>query len=228
MNVAIVEDHLLLRDFVRKVCLGEPGMKIVAEAATGLEAVENITHVRPDLVVLDIELPDFDGIEALTRIRKNGLRPRIIILSGHINPFWVSRIEHASVQGVVDKQTQTAAILRHAIRAVRLDQTYYSATYLEIKKIERRDPHAFEKLLSSQQILVLSMVADLFSDHAIGERLKISERTVETHRTTMMRKFGVHSRVELIQKARSLGFTFGLPADCGGKMHESRPAIPPN
>lgn len=206
MNVAIVEDHRLLRDFVKKVCLDEPDIQIVAEAATGLEAVDLITRTRPDLVVLDLELPDFDGIEALARIRKNGLQPLIIILSGYINPFWVSRIEHACIQGVVDKLTQTAEILRHAIRAVRLHQTYFSATYIEIKKIERRDPLAFEKLLSSQQILVLSMVADLLSDHAIGERLKISERTVETHRTTMMRKLGVHSRVELIQKARSLGF----------------------
>lgn len=209
MKIAIVEDHLMTRDFVRKVCLEEPDLEVVAEASTGYEAVERILQTHPDVVVLDIGLPDFDGIEVLSRVRENGVRPKALILSSNGNPYVVFRIEQAAVQGFVDKREQTADTLRFAIRSIRSNRTYFSESFNRIRNRRHLDPFAFDKLLTNQQMLVLAMVADLISDEKIASSLAISERTVEAHRTAIMRKLGVHSRTELILFAKMQGFTSG-------------------
>ena len=163
----------MTRDFVKSVCLREPDIEIVAEAATGHEAVDGITRTNPDVVVLDVGLPDFDGIEVLSRIRANGVRPRVLILSSHRNPYTVYRIEHADVDGFVDKRSQTVQMLRLAIDALRRRETYFSESFIEDKVKRRLDPCAFDKLLTNQQISVLSMVADLFGD-ALSYRTHLS------------------------------------------------------
>lgn len=198
-----------MREFVKRICLQEPDVEVVAEAATGGEAVEYIIRTNPDVVLLDLGLPDFDGIEVLARIRENGRRPRVLVLSSHGNPYIVFRIEQAGVQGFIDKRMQSMDTLRIAINAIRSKRTYFSESFLEMRASRINDPLAFDKLLTNQQILVLSMVADLVDDESIANRLGITERTVEAHRTAIMRKFNVHSRTDLIRYAKSQGFMSG-------------------
>jgi DNA-binding NarL/FixJ family response regulator len=209
MKIAIIEDHLMTRDFVRKVCLMEPDVDVVAESASGSEAVEEVTCAKPELIVLDIELPDFDGIEVLSRIRQRGAQPKVIVLSSHGSPYLIYRIAKARVQGFVDKREQTCEVLREAIRAVLSGRTYFSDSFLRIRTRSTQDPFAFEKMLTDQQILVLAMVADLVDDESIGSNLAIAARTVEAHRTAIMHKLGVHSRTDLIRVAQAHGFTSG-------------------
>jgi DNA-binding NarL/FixJ family response regulator len=127
----------------------------------------------------------------------------------HESPYSVFRIERACVQGFVDKRVQTADKLHLAIEAIRSNRTYFSESFLKSQANRHIDPLAFDKLLTDQQIIVLSMVADLIGDEAIAKNLDISERTVEAHRTAIMRKLNVHSRTELIRFARTQGFTTG-------------------
>jgi DNA-binding NarL/FixJ family response regulator len=209
MKIAIAEDHLMTRDFVRKVCLQDKNIQVVAEASTGREAVEQIVRTKPDLIVLDIELPDIDGFEVLARVRKHGVRPRVLVLSCHGSPYIVFRLERSGVHGFVDKCAQTADTLRFAIKAIRSNQTYFSRSFIEIRASRHLDPLAFDKLLTDQQMQVLSLVAHLDTDQAIARNLAITERTVETHRTAIMRKLGLHSRTDLIRYAKVQGFTFG-------------------
>jgi DNA-binding NarL/FixJ family response regulator len=209
MRIAIVEDHLMTRDFVKKVCLLENDVHVVAEAPNGCKAVEQIVRTKPDLVVLDIELPDVDGFEVLTRIRQFGIRPQVLVLSCHGTPYIVYRVEKAGVQGFIDKCEQTAESLRFAIRAIRSNQTFFAKSFLEARMRRHLDPLAFDKLLTDQQLLVLSLVARLDTDRGIATCLAIAERTVEAHRTAIMRKLDIHSRTELIRYANDIGLTMG-------------------
>jgi DNA-binding NarL/FixJ family response regulator len=206
MKIAIVEDHAMTRDLVKKVCLEESDIDVVVEAGTGSEAVDGIIRTNPDVVVLDLGLPDFDGFEVLERIRKMHVEPRVLAISSHASPYLVLRLEQARVHGFVDKCAQTADELRGALSAFRGKLTFFANTYLEIRGRARRDQYSFDKLLTNQQMLVLSMVANLCSDETIADSIHVAPRTVEAHRTAIMRKIGVHSRLELIRYAKRQGF----------------------
>jgi DNA-binding NarL/FixJ family response regulator len=205
MRVAIVEDHVLTRDFVKKACMRQSDVEIVAEVGTGCEAVNEIARTRPDVVVLDICLPDIDGFEVLDRVRQMHLEPKVLVISSG-SPYLIIRIEHARVHGFLDKRDQTADALYDALTAFRNNRTFFPNAYFEQRATIRRDQFSIDKLLTHQQMSVVSMVAKLMSDQTIGEKLGISTRTVEAHRTSIMRKLGVHSRTELIRYAKEFGF----------------------
>jgi len=205
MKIAIVEDHSLTRDFVKKACIRLADIEVVAEAGTGCEAVEKIARTKPDVVLLDIGLPDIDGFEVLDRVRQMRLEPKILVISSG-SPYIISRIEHAGVHGFIDKWSQTEDALNDALTAIRNNRRFFSDSYVEQRANIRRDQFSIDKLLTHQQMLVLSMVARLCSDESISEKLQVSKRTVEAHRTSIMRKLGVHSRTELIRHARERGF----------------------
>ena len=205
MKVAIVEDHALTRDFVKKACMQQTDVEVVAEVGSGTEAITEIARTRPDVVVLDIGLPDIDGFEVLDRVRQMHLEPKVLVLSSS-SPYLIIRIEHARVQGFLDKWDQTADSLNAAFAALKMNRTFFPDSYLEKRANIHRDPFSIDKLMTHQQIHVLSMVARLDSDEVIAERLNLSTRTVEAHRTRIMSKLDVHSRTELIRYARELGF----------------------
>jgi DNA-binding NarL/FixJ family response regulator len=205
MKIAIVEDHVLTRDFVKKACMRQPDVEIVAAVGTGAEAVGEIERTRPDIVVLDIGLPDIDGFEVLDRIRQMRLDPKVLVISSG-SPYLIIRIEHAKVQGFLDKWDQTAEALNDALTAFRNNRTFFPRSYAEKWASICRDPFSIDKLMTHQQMSVLSMVAKMQSDELIAERLNISVRTVEAHRTAIMHKLEIHSRTELIRYAKEHGF----------------------
>jgi len=206
MKLAIVEDHSMMLDFLRKICVQVPGIQLVAEAHTGFEACDRLIHSRPDLVILDVGLPGLDGFEVLERIRAAGVRPKVLILSGSNDPYFVYRVERANVQAFIDKRSQTGAELRAAIAAIDSNRSYFSESFVLERTRRRSDPLAFDKLLTEQQLLVMCLVADCHEDEHIGRILGISSRTVEAHRTAIMRKLGIHTRTGLISYGQKRGF----------------------
>lgn len=222
MRIAIVEDHLMTRDFVRKLCRHEPDLDVVGEAGTGSEAVDVIVRTAPDIVVLDLELPEFDGFEVLAQIREFGIKSRILVLSAYRSRYLDFRLEQAGIHGFVDKCGQTADSLREAFAAFRINCTYFATSLLDIRNSRHRDPRSFHKLLTNQQISVLGMMAHLFTDSAIAERLEIVECTVQTHRASIMRKLDLHSRTELMSYAKANGFMSGTPPPRVGLRLKSR------
>jgi DNA-binding NarL/FixJ family response regulator len=195
----------MMRALIRTLCQEIPDCEIAADVGTGQEAIECIVRTLPDVVVLDLGLPDFDGLEVIRRIHAHGQWPRILVLSGYANPYIVYRLEQERISGFVDKRSNTLVSLRRALAAVRSSRTYFSETYLKGRFDRCRDPHSFDKLLTNQQLLVLSMVAHLLDDDAIASLLDVSARTVEAHRTAIMRKLCIHSRTQLIRFAREQG-----------------------
>jgi DNA-binding NarL/FixJ family response regulator len=218
MRVVIVEDHLMFREILRKVCARDLHHEVVGEAADGPAAIEVITRTLPDLVLLDLHLPDRDGFSVVEAVQQAAPNVRILVLSSHCDEYTVFRVEEAKVQGFVDKNTNTFAILKAAIAAVGAGQRYYSEAFLRIRAARHRNPQAFDKLLTDRERAVLELIGEPLSDREISGRLGISAETVAKHRFNLLGKLGLRNTSELARYARENGFTRIVPRSGSGAL----------
>ena len=219
VRIVIVEDHAMFREVLRKVCARDLRHEVVGEASDGQGAVELVLKESPDLVLLDLHLPKLDGFGVVEAIRQAAPTIRILILSSHCDDYTVFRAEKTRVNGFVDKNTNTVAILKEAITAVGSGLAYFSPEFLKLKAARHDNPHSFDKLLSDRERSVLALIGEPFQDWEIGMRLNLSEQTVEKHRFNILKKLGLKSTVELVRYARDHGFTLAaLRRDGGGLL----------
>jgi two-component system response regulator NreC len=197
----------MFREVLRKVCASELGHDVVGEAEDGQRAVEVVVQTKPDLVLLDLHLPSLDGFGVVEAIRKRAPQVKILVLSSHCDEFTVYRAERAHVQGFVDKNTNSVAMLKTAIGAVAQGKIWFSDVFLRAKAARHRDPQSFDKLLTDRERAVLALVGQPLTDAEISRELEISEETVEKHRFNILRKLGLSTTTELVRYARDHGFT---------------------
>ena len=207
MKIAIVEDERLFRDVLRKACTSELGHEVVGEAGSGREALQVLPVVLPDLLILDIHLPDMDGLEVLRTLRRKRALLRTLVVSAYFDEYTLCRVERAAVQGFIDKSTNTVAELSLAISAIDAGSTYFPRPFTEARRAHSRDPFAFDKVLTDREQTILSLVGEPLSDAEIAAQLKLSPETVEKHRFNIMRKLGLRSRAESARFARRCGLT---------------------
>jgi DNA-binding NarL/FixJ family response regulator len=207
MKIAIVEDERLFRDVLRKACVADLGHEVVGEAGTGREALVVVPATVPDLLVLDVHLPDMDGLEVLEALRRKRALIRTLIISSYFDECMLGRIEQAAVQGFIDKSTNTVAELSQALSAIERGCTYFAPPYTEARRAHSRNPVAFDKLLTAREQTILGLVGEPLSDAEIAAQLNLSPETVEKHRFNIMRKLGLHSRAESARFARRCGLT---------------------
>lgn len=206
MNILIVEDALFMRDILRKVCTEECHCEVTDEADSVATALDCIHRRRPDVILLDLGLPDADGFlvaEAATRL---ALPPRVLVISAHINEYTLSRCEKLRVDGFIDKDTETVATVKSALAAVAQSRTYFSARFEVARRNLRADPRAIEKRLSGTQQQVLSLIARGFNDEEIATERGIAAKTAEHHRTNILRRLGIPGTPKLIVSAIAKGF----------------------
>ena len=203
----------MFREVLRKVCARDLRHEVVGEAADGRSAVELVKSTQPELVLLDLHLPNLDGFGVVEAIQKAVPAVRILVLSSHCDDYTVFRVEKCRVQGFVDKNTNTVEVLKTAITAVGQGRTYFSETFLRIKATRHNDPQSFDKLLTDRERAVLSLIGEPQSDREIAHRLGISAETVEKHRFNLLSKLGLQSTAELSRYARAHGFTLVVPQD---------------
>lgn len=216
MRIVIVEDHLIFRDVLRKVCVAELRHEVVGEAGDGVKAVELIGRTKPDVVLLDLQLPALGGFGVIAAISVSAPATKVVILSSHCDAFTVHRAEEARVQGFIDKNTSSVEAVKAALTAVKQGATWFSPAFREIKAAQRRDPDAFEKLLTKRECEVLARAGIPVGDDAIGVELRISRETVEKHRSNIIRKLGLTTNLDLVRYAQTNGFTLGAkPAGDG-------------
>ena len=211
MKIVIVEDHLMFREILRKVCSRDLHHEVVGEASDGHAAVQLVTQTSPDLVLLDLHLPNLDGFGVVEALQQAAPKVRMLVLSSHCDEYTVFRVEKARVQGFVDKNTNTVAILKAAIAAVGQGKTYFSETFLRIKAARHGNPQSFDKLLTDRERSILSLIGEPQSDREIAMRLGISAETVEKHRFNLLGKLSLQTTTELARYAREHGFTLVVP-----------------
>jgi DNA-binding NarL/FixJ family response regulator len=218
VKIILVEDHVMFREVLRKICVEELGHDVVGETGDGEEALSLIAGMHPDLVLLDLHLPSLDGFQVAERIRKIARDIRILVLSSHCDEYSVFRAERVRVQGFVDKNTNSVAMLKTAIAAIAQGQPWFSAAYQRARAARLKNPQSFDKLLTDRERAILALVALPLTDVEIARRLQISEETVAKHRLTIRRKLDLETTTELVRYAREHGFMLQAPPGGGDAL----------
>lgn len=208
----------MFREVLRKICETDLEHTVVGEAEDGRRAVEIVKQTKPDMVLLDLHLPNLDGFGVIEEIRKIFPDLIILVLSSHCDDYTVYRAERAGVQGFVDKNTNSVAALKQAVAQVTHGKTSFSDAFKRIRAKRHADPHSFDKVLGNREREVLSLVGQSLRDSEIAEKLGISEQTVSTHRLNIIRKLGLENTTELVRYAREHGFTLSAPQDDGAML----------
>jgi DNA-binding NarL/FixJ family response regulator len=207
IRVLVADDHMIVRTGIRHVLESEAEFEVVAEAASGTEALALTSQLHPDVVVLDISMPEMTGLEVAGRLRASSPNTRVLILSMHDHAEYVLESVRAGAHGYLLKDT-AATELRDAIRAICQGESYFSppvASRLSAAVREERVTQASLEQLTGREREVLLGIARGRTNKEIAGQLGISHRTVETHREGLMRKLQLRTVAELTRFALGAG-----------------------
>ena len=203
-RVLLADDHVLVRAGIRALLEKIPDVEVVGEASTGREVIELVRSRLPDLVLMDIAMPDLGGLETLPRIVEDFPVTKVIILSAHANEEYVIRALRSGVSGYMLKDAGTSE-LELAIRSVREDKTYLSPSISRtvIDDYLQRVGGAMSPLehLTARQREILQLVAEGKNTKEIASGLDISVKTVESHRLQLMERLNIHDVPGLVRYA---------------------------
>jgi DNA-binding NarL/FixJ family response regulator len=218
IRVALADDHNLVRSGIRALLERLPEVEVVGEASNGREALALIAREKPDLALLDIGMPELNGLEAAPRVARESPRTRVVILSMHADEKHVAQALRAGVAGYLLKDS-FADELPVLIRAVIRGETYLSPgiskQVVEALKSRMMSPETAElslpELLTARQREILQLVAEGQSTKEIAATLGLSVKTVETHRTQIMNRLQIRDVAGLVRYAIRAGLVSADP-----------------
>ena len=200
-RILLVDDHAVVRQGFKMILSAQPDMEIVGEAGNGREAVELAGQLKPDVVLMDVAMPELNGIEATRRLVAQAPHIRVIALSMHKDNVYVREILRAGARGYLLKDSGAGDLVT-AIRAVAAGESYLSpAVSNAVLDDYRRHVTNPIDLLSSREREVLQMLAEGKTNKEIAVVLNLSVYTVDAHRGRIMEKLNVHSINELVRFA---------------------------
>lgn len=208
IKVLIVDDHAMFRQGIRALLERCEDVEIVGEATEGMEAIEKVLQLAPQVVLMDIAMPVMGGLEATRRIQKESPNTKVLVLTQYEDSEYILSLLRAGAKGYISK-TATASELISAIHTVHQGESYLypSATTTLIEEYLMRvggEKNEYERLTDRERE-ILQLVAEGRTNREIADRLFISIKTVLRHRTNVMEKLGFHNRTELIKYAISKG-----------------------
>jgi DNA-binding NarL/FixJ family response regulator len=198
-SVLLVDDHALLRTGVANIINQEPDLRVVAEATNGVEAVAAYEHHHPDVTLLDLRMPEMEGVEAVRLIRERDPAARVIVLTTYDTDDEISRALKAGAKAYVLKDISADDLIR-CIRDVLAGKTYLAPA--AAAKLADGVTHV---QLSPRELAALRLLADGKANKEIATELGISNRTVKTHLGHLFAKLGVTSRTEAVKVATRRG-----------------------
>jgi len=211
IRVLLVDDHAMFREGVRSLLEGEPDMEVVGEVEDGRAAVETALTLAPDVVLMDITMPNLDGIEATRQIRARDAGIKVLILTMHDNEDVFFRSISAGASGYVLKRSGGVELMS-AIRSTHEGNSYLSpllAKALMSDYLQRgdrgQDGPVQGRRLSAREQEILKLIAEGHSSREIAEMLDLSVKTVHNHRTRLMTKLDIHRNTDLVKYAIRLG-----------------------
>jgi DNA-binding NarL/FixJ family response regulator len=207
VKIIIVEDQTMFRELLALACAQVVPKAEVRTAEDGKAALAECRRSAPDLVILDLVLPDADGLALLPGILAAAPGARILALSSHLDEFTLHRLARSSVHGIIHKNEQPARVLPEAIAAVMAGQPYHSPIVASLRASLRADPAAFDKILSDREQEVLRLIGEGLDNEGIAERLGFTVHTARAHRFNLMAKLDIHSTPQLVRYALEKGFT---------------------
>lgn len=200
IRVLIVDDHAILREGIRSLLERYGGIHVVGEGSNGREAVEQFVRLRPDVVLMDLAMPEMDGLEATRRLRAIEPAAKVLILTQHDNPEFIGPALAAGAAGYVLKRAGGREVV-NAIRQVFEQGAYLEATVARqlVSGYVRPDESGESARLTDREREVLRLVVAGKSNKEIAQALTISPKTVSVHRTNIMSKLGVRNSAELVR-----------------------------
>ena len=211
ITVLLAEDHAVVREGLRNLLDAESDFEVISEAGTGRQAVEMAGKLRPDVIVMDIAMPELNGLEATRQLREVAPNTKVLILSAHSDSAYVEHVSELGASGYLVKQSSSRQLL-DAIREVHKGNTFYSPavgkemarqhrTVLDRKGVRR----SASVRLTAREMEVLQLVAEGRANKQIADELGISIKTVEKHRDHLMRKLDIHDTASLTRYAIAEG-----------------------
>jgi DNA-binding NarL/FixJ family response regulator len=207
ISIILTDDHQIVRDGIKAMLGNADGIQIIAQAGSGQELFEILKTEKADVILLDIELPDMSGIDVCRQIATDYPETRILILSMYTGEEFIFKAICEGAKGYLPKNTNRDELIT-AIRAVADSREYFSPviseimlkSYIQKAKSKYADPRDLTDL-SKREIEILRMLAEGFPNNEIAEKLFISIRTVESHKSHIMQKLEIHTTVELVKFA---------------------------
>jgi two-component system, NarL family, response regulator NreC len=207
IRILLADDHQMIRAGLRSLLRDQAGMEVIAEATDGRTAVRLAAELSPDVVIMDIHMPDLNGIEATRQIRgANSNGPKVIALSAHSDERYAREMLRAGASGYVLKHAAFEE-LAAALKAVVANQTYLSPSVSQVAVNDDVKSGTAFSTLTAREREVLQLLAEGKATKQVAMHLKVSVKTVETHRKNLMDKLGMDSVAELTKYAIREGLT---------------------
>jgi two-component system response regulator NreC len=218
MRVSLADDHQIIRVGLRSILQAEPDISVVAEATSAAEALATVSQVKPDVTILDVNLPDGSGLSIVPALLEASPDTRILVLTMHAEPHIIRSALAAGVHGFLNKAAEPEEVVR-AVRSVAQGRAFVSVPLAgglggvvgsehEARPSvasESQRPRDTGRPLSEREREILALFAGGLTHRQIAEQLKLSVKTVETYRSRLGDRFGARSRSELVRCARELG-----------------------
>lgn len=210
IHILLADDHTILRAGLKMMLNAQPDMEVVGEAQDGRQALHEAQRLHPDIILMDITMPDMNGIEATRQVKKLLPEVKVLILTMHENEEYVFQALRAGASGYMLKEAADTDLI-NALHVIQSGNFYLSPAaqsvmvgdYLQrVRAGEEKDSYSS---LTEREREILKLVAEGFTNNQIAERLVISPKTVDTHRTHIMDKLNLHSRAELVKYAMRRG-----------------------
>jgi len=215
--IVLADDHQVIRTGLKSFLESQPDFKVVAEASNGREAIERALETRPDIILMDITMPEMDGLEATRQLKKLWPECVILCLTVHEDKFYFMEMLAAGASGYLTKLSASDELVS-AIHAVAQGHAYLQPAlarwlledYQQLASKQEATGNESEaavklEVLSERERGVLEMVAQGMTNQQIGEKLELSPKTIARHRERIMSKLNLHTRVELVKFAISSG-----------------------
>jgi DNA-binding NarL/FixJ family response regulator len=209
VNVLLVDDHAIVREGLRLVLAAEPDIDVIGEAGDGREALDLVERLKPHVVVMDIAMPNLNGLEATTQIRRRFPQVHVVILTMHENELYFNQIIKAGATGCVLKRSMGRELVT-AIQAAALGENYFSPTvatkvFQHYQQLLQHPGTTVDEPLTEREREILQLIAEGHTNREIAEMLTLSIKTVQAHRANIMDKLDVHDRTDLVKYAIRVG-----------------------
>jgi DNA-binding NarL/FixJ family response regulator len=207
LRIVVVDDHSVVRRGVRALLESQPGWEVLAEATTGREAVDIVKRLQPDVVVMDLSLPELNGLDATRQILKDSPRTEVLVLTMHHSEELVRDVLQAGARGYVLKSDADASLIS-AVDSLRRHKPFLTANVTEfvlddyLRRAEDQDPAALPHSgVTSREREIIQLLAEGKSNKEAASVLGVSVKTVEAHRANLMRKLHLRSLSDLVRYA---------------------------
>ena len=203
IKIMLVDDHNLVREGIKRILESERDFKIIAEAVDGIDAVKKAISYKPDIILMDINMPNSSGLEALRKIEDLGLKVKVIILTSEFKREYIIDAIKIGAKGFLQKNCTSNNLIK-AIRDVYMGRSYLQPSLANVLsqsiKENSIESLAFNKidLLTKREYEILELIASGYNNKEIGQILFISEKTVKNHITKLFKKIEVQDRVQAV------------------------------